>query len=109
MGPENKIEFTGGTLYFAPVDRPDETVAITGPIEWIGIDLSETEDFTAGPIDIPTIKTLESMEFEGTCKITFRGLVLLIGFWPAVKLTVRGWWNKFRRLFNGRKRSENPT
>ena len=88
MGPENDpgIQFkSGGTLYFAPLDRPDEITEITGPIECIGIDLSEAEDFTAWANDIPTIKLRESMEFEATCKITFRGLVLLIGFWPAVK------------------------
>ena len=79
MGPENKIEFTGGTLYFG-----DHAVDVKS------FEISDFEsvidatDYTDSIIKI--IK--EPMEFTGTIDIKFRGLVKLLGFWPAVKWKV---------------------
>ena len=79
MGPENKIEFTGGTLYFG-----DHAVDVKS------LEVSDFEsvidatDYTDSIIKIVT----EPMELTGTIDIKFRGLVKLLGFWPAVKWKV---------------------
>lgn len=76
MGPENKVEFTGGILYFG-----DHAVDVKS------LEMDEFEsvidstDYTDSIIKILN----EPMEFTGTCEIKFRGLVKLLGFWPAVK------------------------
>ena len=76
MGPENKIEFTGGTLYFG-----DHAVDVKS------VEMDEFEsvidstDYTDSIIKIIN----EPMELTGTIDIKFRGLVKLLGFWPAVK------------------------
>lgn len=62
MGPENKVEFTGGTLCFG-----DHTI--------------DSTDYTDSIIKIIN----EPMELTGTIDIQFRDLVQLLGFWPAVK------------------------
>ena len=76
MGPENKIEFTGGTLYFGDhaVDMKSFEVSDFESV-------IDATDYTDSIIKI--IK--EPMEFTGTIDIKFRGLVKLLGFWPAVK------------------------
>ena len=76
MGPENKIEFTGGSLYFG-----DHAVDVKS------LEMDEFEsvidatDYTDSIIKIIN----EPMELTGTIDIKFRGLVKLLGFWPAVK------------------------
>ena len=76
MGPENKIDFTGGTLYFG-----DHAVDVKS------LEMDEFEsvidatDYTDSIIKI--IK--EPTELTGTIDIKFRGLVKLLRFWPAVK------------------------
>ena len=76
MGPENKNEFTGGTLYFG-----DHAVDVKS------LEMDEFEsvidstDYTDSIIKIIN----EPMELTGTIDIKFRGLVKLLGFWPAVK------------------------
>ena len=76
MGPENKIEFTGGTLYFG--------------VHAIDVKSVEMEDFEsvidATDYTDSIIKIInEPMELTGTINIKFSGLVKLLGFWPAVK------------------------
>ena len=79
MGPENKIEFTGGSLYFGDhaVDVKSFEVSDFESV----IDATDYADSI-----IKIIK--EPMEFTGTIDIKFRGLVKLLGFWPAVKWKV---------------------
>ena len=76
MGPENKIEFTGGTLYFGDhaVDAKSLEMADFESV-------IDSTDYTDSIIKIIT----EPMELTGTIDIKFRGLVKLLGFWPAVK------------------------
>ena len=76
MGPENKVEFTGGTLYFEDHAVDVKSVEMTDFESVI-----DATDYTDSIIKI--IK--EPMEFTGTCEVKFRGLVKLLGFWPAVK------------------------
>ena len=76
MGPESKIEFTGGTLYFG-----DHAVDVRS-FEMTDFEsVVDTTDYTDSIIKIIT----EPMELTGTIDIKFRGLVKLLGFWPAVK------------------------
>ena len=85
MGPENKIEFTGGTLYCG-----DHAVDVKS---------DEREDFESvidATDDFYSVAKIvkEPMELTGTIDIKFRSLVKLLGFWPAVKykadrLTIR--------------------
>lgn len=79
MGPESKIEFTGGTLYFDDHAVDVKAVEVTDFESVI-----DTTDYTDSIIKILN----EPMEFTGTCEIKFRGLVKLLGFWPAVKYEV---------------------
>ena len=76
MGPENKIELTGGSLYFGDhvVDAKSFEVSDFESV-------IDATDYTDSIIKI--IK--EPMEFTGTIDIKFSGLVKLLGFWPAVK------------------------
>ena len=76
MGPEDKVEFTGGTLYFGDhaVDAKSLEMADFESV-------IDATDYTDSIIKI--IK--EPMEFTCTCEVKFRGLVKLLGFWPAVK------------------------
>ena len=76
MGPENKIEFTGGSLYFGDHDVNVKSVEMTDFESLI-----DATDYTDSIIKIIT----EPMELTGTIDIKFRGLVKLLGFWPAVK------------------------
>ena len=76
MGPENKIEFTGGTLYFG-----DHVVDVKSFEVSDFESVIDATDYTDSIIKIIT----EPMEFTGTCEVKFRGLVKLLGFWPAVK------------------------
>ena len=76
MGPENKIEFTGGTLYFG-----DHAVDVKS-VEMADFEsVVDATDYTDGIIKIIN----EPMELTCTCEVKFRGLVKLLGFWPAVK------------------------
>ena len=79
MGPENKIEFTGGSLYFGnhAVDVKSFEVSDFESV-------IDARDYTDSIIKIIT----EPMEFTCTCEVKFRGLVKLLGFWPAVKYKV---------------------
>ena len=76
MGPENKIEFTGGTLYFG-----DHAVDVKS-LEMVDFEsvIDATDDFYSVAKIIK-----EPMELTGTIDIKFSGLVKLLGFWPAVK------------------------
>ena len=76
MGPENKIEFTGGALYFGDhaVDAKSFEVSDFESV-------IDARDYTDSIIKIIT----EPMEITCTCEVKFRGLVKLLGFWPAVK------------------------
>ena len=79
MGPENKIEFTGGTLYFG-----DHAVDVKS------LEMVDFESVIDSTDDCHSIVKIikEPMEFTGTIDIKFKGLVKLLGFWPAVKYKV---------------------
>ena len=81
MGPENKIEFTGGTLYFG-----DHAVDVKS------FEMMDFESVVDATDDFHSITKIikEPMELTGTIDIDikFRGLVKLLGFWPAVKWKV---------------------
>ena len=91
MGPENKIEFTGGSLYFG-----DHAVDVKS------LEVSDFEsvidatDYTDSIIKIIN----EPMELTGTIDIKFRGLVKLLGFWPAVKYKADRLVIRIKRYFN---------
>lgn len=93
MGPENKIEFTGGTLYFG--DHAVEVKSLEVSDFESVIDIT---DYTDSIVKILT----EPMEFTGTIDIKFRGLVKLLGFWPAVKYKVDRLVIRIKRYFNVR-------
>ena len=76
MGPENKNEFTGGSLYFG-----DHAVDVKSFEVSDFESVIDVTDYTDSIIKI--IK--EPMELTGTVEVKFRGLVKLLGFWPAVK------------------------
>lgn len=79
MGPENKIEFTGGTLCFG-----DHAIDVKS-VEMADFEsVIDATDYTDSIIKIIN----EPMELTGTIDIKFRGLVKLLGFWPAVKWKV---------------------
>ena len=76
MGPDNKFEFTGGTLYFG-----DHAVDVKS-LEMVDFEsVIDATDYTDSIIRIIN----EPMELTGTIDIKFRGLVKLLGFWQAVK------------------------
>ena len=76
MGPENKVEITGGTLYFG-----DHAVDVKS-LEMADFEsVIDATDYTDSIIKIIN----EPMELTCTCEVKFRGLVKLLGFWPAVK------------------------
>ena len=76
MGPENKIEFTGGTLYIGDCAIEVKSLEMTDFESVV-----DATDYTDSIIKIIN----EPMELTGTIDIKFRGLVKLLGFWPAVK------------------------
>ena len=76
MGPENKIEFTGGTLYIGDCAIEVKSFEMTDSKSVV-----DATDYTDSIIKIIN----EPMELTGTIDIKFRGLVKLLGFWPAVK------------------------
>ena len=76
MGPENKIEFTGGSLYFG-----DHAVDVKSFEVSDFESVIDATDYTDSIIKIVN----EPMEITCTCEVKFRGLVKLLGFWPAVK------------------------
>ena len=91
MGPENKIEFTGGTLYFG-----DHAVDVKS-FEMTDFEsVIDATDYTDSIIKIIT----EPMELTGTIDIKFRGLVKLLGFWPAVKYKADRLVIRIKRYFN---------
>lgn len=76
MGPENKIEFTGGSLCI------DDHAVDAKSFEVSDFEsVIDARDYTDSIIKIIT----EPMEYTCTCEVKFRGLVKLLGFWPAVK------------------------
>lgn len=76
MGPENKIEFTGGSLCFG-----DHAIDVKS-VEMEDFEsVIDATDYTDSIVKIIN----EPMELTGTIDIKFRGLVKLLGFWPAVK------------------------
>ena len=79
MGPENKVEFTGGTLYFG--DHAVDVMSFEMDEFESVIDSTDYTDSIIKIINEPT-------EFTGTIDIKFRGLVKLLGFWPAVKYKI---------------------
>ena len=76
MGPENKVEFTGGSLYFG-----DHAVDVRSFEVSDFESVIDATDYTDSIIKIIN----EPMELTCTCEVKFRGLVKLLGFWPAVK------------------------
>ena len=91
MGPENKIEFTGGTLYFG-----DHAVDVKS-VEMADFEsVVDATDYTDSIIKIIN----EPMELTGTIDIKFRGLVKLLGFWPAVKYKADRLMIRIKRYFN---------
>ena len=91
MGPENKIEFTGGSLYFG-----DHAVDVKS-FEMMDFEsVIDATDYTDSIIKIIN----EPMELTGTIDIKFRGLVKLLGFWPAVKYKVDRFVIRIKRYFN---------
>lgn len=76
MGPENKIEFTGGTLYIGDC-----------AIEVKSLEMTDFESMVDATDDFHSVAQIvkDPMELTGTIDIKFRGLVKLLGFWPAVK------------------------
>ena len=91
MGPENKTEFAGGTLYFGDhaVDAKSFEVSDLESV-------IDARDYTDSIIKIIT----EPMEITCTCEVKFRGLVKLLGFWPAVKYKVDRFVIRIKRYFN---------
>ena len=79
MGPENKIEFTGGTFYFGD-NAIDVKYVEMEDFEFV----IDATDYTDSIIKIIN----EPMELTGTINIKFSGLVKLLGFWPAVNWKV---------------------
>ena len=79
MGPENKIEFTGGTLYFG-----DHAIDVKS------VEMADFESVVDATDIFHSVAKIvkEPMEFTCTCEVKFRGLVKLLGFWPAVKYKV---------------------
>ena len=76
MGPENKIEFASGTLYFGDHAIDVKSLEMTDFESVI-----DATDYTDSIIKIIN----EPMELTGTIDIKFIGLMKLLGFWPAVK------------------------
>ena len=91
MGPENKIEFTGGSLSFG-----DHAVDVKSFEVSDFESVIDATDYTDSIIKI--IK--EPMEFTGTIDIKFSGLVKLLGFWPAVKYKVDRFVIRIKKYFN---------
>ena len=91
MGPENKIEFTGGSLYFG-----DHAVDVKSFEVSDFESVIDARDYTDSIIKIIT----EPMEFTCTCEVKFRGLVKLLGFWPAVKYKADRLVFRTKRYFN---------
>ena len=79
MGPENKIEFTGGSLCFG-----DQAVDVKSFEVSDFESVIDARDYTDSIIKIIT----EPMEITCTCEVKFRGLVKLLGLWPAVEWKV---------------------
>lgn len=79
MSPESKIEFTGGTLYFG-----DRAVDVKF------VEMTDFESVIDATDDFYSVAKIvkEPMELTGTIDIKFRGLVKLLGFWPAVKYEI---------------------
>ena len=79
MGAEDRGEFTGGSLYCGghAVDVKSFEVSDFESV-------IDARDYTDSIIKIIT----EPMEFTCTCEVKFRGLVKLLGLWPAVKYKV---------------------
>ena len=91
MGPENKNEFTGGSLYFG-----DHAVDVKS-VEMADFEsVIDATNYTDSIIKIIN----EPMELTGTIDIKFRGLVKLLGFWPAVKYKADRLVIRIKRYFN---------
>ena len=91
MGPENKIEFTGGTLYIGDCAIEVKSLEMTDFESMV-----DATDYTDSIIKIVN----EPMELTGTIDIKFRGLVKLLGFWPAVKYKTDRLVIRIKRYFN---------
>ena len=91
MGPENKIEFTGGSLYFGDHAADVKSFEVSDFESVI-----DATDYTDSIIKIIN----EPMELTGTIDIKFRGLVKLLGFWPAVKYKADRLVIRIKRYFN---------
>lgn len=92
MGEKSNINFElgPGTIYFSDGDGFGLKVEHIECVE----DL-ETEG------DVPKyitkiINADEPVEFTGTINPSFNGLVMLMGFWPAVKWKIRTLWRMLR-------------
>ena len=79
MGPENKLELTGGTLYIG-----DCTIEIKS------LEMTDFEFMVDATDDFHSVAQIvkDPMELTGTIDIQFRGLVQLLRFWPAVKYKI---------------------
>ena len=93
MGPENKVEFTGGTLYFG-----DHAVDVKS------LEMDEFESVIDATDDCYSIAKIinEPMKLTGTIDIKFRGLVKLLGFWPAVKWKVGRLSREYNKIHNSK-------
>lgn len=79
MGPENKVEFTGDTLYIGDC-----------AIEVKSLEMTDFESMVDATDDFHSVAQIvkDPMELTGTIDIQFIGLVQLLGFWPAVKYKI---------------------
>ena len=79
MGSENKIEFTGETLYIGDC-----------AIKVKSLEMTDFESMVDATDDFHSVAKIvkDHMELTGTIDIQFRGLVQLLGFWPAVKYKI---------------------
>ena len=91
MGPENKIEFTGETLYIG-----DCTIDVKS------LEMTDFESMADATDDFHSVAKIvkEPMELISTIDIKFRGLVQLLGFWPAVKYKADRLAIRIKRRFN---------
>ena len=91
MGPENKVEFIGGTLYIGDC-----------AIEVKSLEMTDFESMVDATNDFHSVAKIinKPMEFTGTIDIKFRGLVKLLGFWPAVKYKADRLVIRIKRHFN---------
>ena len=98
MGPESKIELTSGTLYLDGIECQVGTVPIPNSVEMPQMSNQEAIDIWGENV-LKHIHERQTVEFEGVCKIKFRGLVMLLGFWPAVLWKIDSFKARLKKLW----------